>query len=575
MRLYLAFFLFLLLFLSLNIAFLDNLRNIWEINYPLVLLVINLDLLVLVLVFMVFFRKFLKTYLAGRKEPLRRKLSTSLMLYIITPLLFLNLITALILLQSTKSFISGQLKEVAKKSENLRTFLQEEERKRAELYRDFLRRLKAEGVELEGLRGVAGVERVEKDPNCKEKVEERVFILCLEGYSVRVEREVRTAGLVEDIENTARELRNMVKGRDIIGGIYVYFMVLAGFVSFLSAVWFGNLIARHISLPLEKLTQRSREIARGNFEVGVEVPQSGDEVQELARSFLRMKEELKSFYERLNRERELLLELFNALPVGIVFLSRDGDLFENKAYKELSKKASVRESSVELSLGRLVIYEDLESVILAERFKTWQMAVKRIAHEIKNPLTPISLNLERLVRSLERGQCETESIINSARLMLEELKRIKRIVDQFRSLSVEVEPQFKELEVEELIKQVARMYEGLQVSVEGRLRITGDDRLLRDMLFNLLNNSLEWGAKRVWFELGKDNMVYRDDGVGIEEGKEELIFLPYHSENPQGMGLGLAIVKHIAELHGWHVRAVPQKGGFYLVFEFRSRKGII
>ncbi|MEN3028051.1 MAG: ATP-binding protein [Aquificaceae bacterium] len=95
------------------------------------------------------------------------------------------------------------------------------------------------------------------------------------------------------------------------------------------------------------------------------------------------------------------------------------------------------------------------------------------------------------------------------------------------------------------------------------------------MLFNLFNNSLEWGARRVWFELGEDSMVYRDDGVGIEEGKEELIFLPYHSENPQGMGLGLAIVKHIAELHRWNVRALPQKGGFYLVFEFRSRKGII
>ncbi|MEN3028052.1 MAG: HAMP domain-containing protein [Aquificaceae bacterium] len=494
MRLYLAFFLFLLFFIFINIAFLDNLREIWEINYPLVLLVINLDLLVLVLVFMVFFRKFLKTYLAGRKEPLRRKLSTSLMLYIITPLLFLNLITALILLQSTKSFISGQLKEVAKKSENLQNFLQEEESKRVELYREFLKRLRAEGIELESLEGLAGVERVERDPDCREKVEERVFILCLEGYRVRVERGVRAVGLVEDIENTAKELRNLVKGRDIIGGLYVYFMVLAGFVSFLSAVWFGNLIARHISLPLEKLTQRSREIARGNFEVGVEVPQSGDEVQELAMSFLRMKEELKSFYERLNREKELLLELFNALPVGIVFLSREGNLFENRAYRELSKKASVRESSIELNLGRLVIYEDLEPAILAERFKTWQMAVKRIAHEIKNPLTPISLNLERLIRSVERGQCRAENILSSARLMLEELERIRRILDQFRSLSVEVEPIFKELELEELIKQVAKIYEGLQVKVqEGRLRIMENERRPEICFLTFLTTALSGG----------------------------------------------------------------------------------
>ena len=72
-------------------------------------------------------------------------------------------------------------------------------------------------------------------------------------------------------------------------------------------------------------------------------------------------------------------------------------------------------------------------------------------------------------------------------------------------------------------------------------------------------------------ELREDSMVYRDDGPGIEEGKEEVIFLPYHSENPKGMGLGLAVVKHIAELHGWRVKAMAQREGFYLLFELRPR----
>ena len=92
--------------------------------------------------------------------------------------------------------------------------------------------------------------------------------------------EYRAVGLLEDIKRISTELRNMVKARDIIGGIYVYFLVLAGFLSYLSAVWFGNIIARHISLPLEKLTQKAREIAKGNFDINVEVPQTGDEVQD-------------------------------------------------------------------------------------------------------------------------------------------------------------------------------------------------------------------------------------------------------------------------------------------------------
>ena len=235
------------------------------------------------------------------------------------------------------------------------------------------------------------------------------------------------------------------------------------------------------------------------------------------------------------------------------------------------KKASVRESTIELDIGRVIVYEDLETLILAERFKTWQMAVKRIAHEIKNPLTPISLNLERLLRSLERGQCDMERVAQMASIILEELERIKRTIDQFRSLSVEVEPNFRELELGDLIRQVASIYEDIKIEVEGSLKVIGDERLLRDMFFNLFNNSLEWGARNVWVELREDSMVYRDDGPGIEEGKEEVIFLPYHSENPKGMGLGLAVVKHIAELHGWRVKAMAQREGFYLLFELRPR----
>jgi len=570
LRLYVAFALFLLAFLLINIAFLDNLRKIWNISYPLVLLVINLDLLVLFIVFMIFFRKFIKAYLAGKRAQLRKKLSTSLMLYIITPLIFLNLATAIILLQSTKSFVSGQLKEVAKKSEGLSALIQEEELKKAQAYRDMFVLLKNNGL-VESFKGLKGVKGVIEDPNCKEAIGEDSISLCVDGYRLVLSREHRAVGLIEDIKRISTELRNMVKARDIIGGVYVYFLVLAGFVSFLSAVWFGNLIARHISLPLEKLTQKAREIAKGNFDINVEVPQTGDEVQELGMNFLTMKEELKKLYQRLNKEKEMLVQLFNALPVGIVFLSRDGERFQNRAYEELSKKASVRESTIELDIGRVIVYEDLETLILAERFKTWQMAVKRIAHEIKNPLTPISLNLERLIRSLERGQCDMEKVAQMASIILEELERIKRTIDQFRSLSVEVEPNFRELELGDLIRQVASIYEDIKIEVEGSLKVIGDERLLRDMFFNLFNNSLEWGARNVWVELREDSMVYRDDGPGIEEGKEEVIFLPYHSENPKGMGLGLAVVKHIAELHGWRVKAMAQREGFYLLFELRPR----
>ncbi|MFN3947401.1 MAG: ATP-binding protein [Aquificaceae bacterium] len=570
MKLYIAFALFLIFFIAINIAFLDNLRKIWNISYPLVLLVINLDLLVLVIVFIIFFRKFIKVYIAGKKEPLRKKLSTSLILYIITPLLFLNLATAIILLQSTKSFISGQLKEIAKRSEELSHIIQGEEKKRIQTYKEVLNLL-----EVDKFNDLKDVKGVFLDESCREGVEGNYLVLCVKGYKVFIEGRKDMLSYAEDIKRASTELRNMVKARDILGGIYLYFLVLIGFVSFLSTVWFGNLVARHISLPLERLSQKAKEISKGNFDLLVEVPQTGDEVQELAMSFLTMKEELKKLYNRLRREKEILSTLFEALPVGIVFLSKEGEVLHNKAYEELSKKANVRKISLELDIGQVTIYQDLEPIMLAERFKTWQMAVKRIAHEIKNPLTPIGLNLERLIRKVEKGDMDKEQVLQMASLILEELQRIRKTIDQFRSLSIEVEPQFRELSLAEVISHVAKIYTGIEISVQGDARIVGDERLLRDMFFNLFNNSLEWGADKVWLEIGEKRVVYKDNGLGIEKGKEELIFLPYHSENPKGMGLGLAIVKHIAELHGWQVRAIPHSGGFYMLLEFKDKKGSI
>ncbi len=570
MRLFVAFFLFLIVFVVINVAFLDNLRRIWSISYPFVLLVINLDLLILFTVFTIFFRKFIKTYLTGQKKPLRKKLSTSLILYISLPLLFLNLATAIILLQSTKTFISGQLKEVAKKSEELISSMQEKERQELKEKKELFKKLIESGREGE-LKSFKDIKEANKVEDCREELTEVYAVLCVEGYRILLERKREEALIIRDIRSASEELRSLVKARDIVGGIYVYFLVLAGFISFLSAVWLGNLFARHISLPLERLSQKAKEIAKGSFDVQVEVPKTGDEVEELAKSFSVMKEELKKLYERLSREKNMLLTLFEALPVGVLFKSIDGETFHNKAYMELSNKANVKVSTVKLPAGEVVIYEDLEPIILAERFKTWQMAVKRIAHEIKNPLTPISLNLERLLRWAEKSSLKAEDIRGAVEIMLEEVERIRRKIDQFRSLSIEIKPDFSRLDLGQLLRNIGRLYSQLEINVSGSLEVMGDERLLRDMFYNLLNNSLEWGAKRVWIELHKDRIVYKDDGTGIEEGKEELIFMPYHSENPKGMGLGLAIVKHISELHGWKVKAYPSKEGFHMEVELSPR----
>lgn len=585
MRLYIAFLVFFLLFLGINVALLDNLRKIWYVGFPLILLTINIDLLVLVIVFAIFFRKFIKAYLAGSKSKIRRKLSTATLLYVFIPILFLNFATSLVLIQSTKTLVSSQLKDVAVKSERLYQRLEKREDERINLYREFFLFLLRRGEDpTMYTRGLKEVKSITQDANCSEHMDNSSIVMCIGGYRVVLMRDRETLSSISYLYDVSRQLRNLVKSRDIISGIYVYFLVLITLVTLLASVWFGNLVARYISLPLERLSQRAKEISKGNFSVSVSIPATNDELQELSESFERMKEELRNMYSKLESEKRMLEELINVLPVGVVYVSKDGSLLVNDTFrnmfgvhvckeedlKGIEKKQSIREELIESADGKVFMYEDLEPVILSERFKTWQYAVKRIAHEIKNPLTPVSLNLERISRLIYTEPIDRSKIKESIDLMLGEIERIKNIVNQFRDLSIDREIKLHELSLRQLIEDVSKLYTELKVNVEGDKRVYADRSMLKDMFLNLFNNSLDWGAKSVSIKIDDSSLEYLDDGKGIEKGKEEIIFFPYHSDNPKGMGIGLAVVKHIAHVHGWNIKALSDKRGFYLIVEFKS-----
>ncbi|MCI4458403.1 MAG: HAMP domain-containing protein, partial [Thermocrinis sp.] len=558
-KLFFLFFLFFIFFVGINILFLDNLRKIWTVGFPLILLVINLDLLILVVVFSIFFRKFIKTYLQAQRGNLRRRLSNLLFLYMFLPILFLNLASSIVLLQSTKTFVSSQLKEVAQKTEELLQMANAYERDKLEEYRSFFYTIISKGEDpREFASALKGVKSVEKAP-CVEEERENAFILCVGDYRVEILKDQKLKNGINALYEVSTSLRNLVKSRDIIGGIYIYFLVLISLVALLASLWFGNLVARHISVPLEELSSKAREIAKGNFDVFVGVPNTEDEVSQLARSFSTMKEELRELYSRLEKEKETLRSLIESLPIGIRFVGKGGEVIENQAYREMSKEdPQVRKTEVQLPLGLLEIYEDLRPIITAERFRTWQDAVKRLAHEIKNPLTPISLHLERLQLLAQRDKLSKEEVINVCGLLLKEINRIKSAVNYFRDLSYQREIKVGGFELGDLIRELARLYPNLEVEVIGSSFVKADRSMIKECFFNLFNNSVEWGAKKVKVSLTEEGFIYEDDGKGIQEGEEELIFMPYKSSNPEGMGLGLAMVKHIFELHGWSIKVFPK-----------------
>ncbi len=586
MRLYVGFFLFFLAFVVLNVTFLDSLRKIWGKGFPLILFIINLDLLILIIVFAIFFRKFIKTYLFERKGKLRVKLSNALFFYVIVPIIFLNFAVALLLFQYTKTMLASPLKDVYIRAEQLFQKVSELEENKINTYRNFFSVVLLQGQNPEDYKELfKDIKSVNKVKSCKEETTQELFVLCVENYQLVISRDKETIRLLNTISSTAKHLRNIVKSRDFITGVHVYFIIFITFITFLAYIWFANLVARYISFPIEKLSQKAQEIARGNFDVSLGIPKRNDEIDLLTESFIKMKEDLKKLYQRLEKEKEILKKLIENLPVGIAYIQKTDPPIINEAFyqltdlknlgelekADLTKKSNLEVRKIQIGEGIAYVVYDIEPYILSERFKTWQEAVKRIAHEIKNPLTPISLNLERIIYLMQKEVVDKEKITESVQIMLREIERIKKLINQFRSLSTEGKPTFQRLSLRNLIEDLKKLYTVLNIDIQGDKIVNGDINLLKDMYMNLFNNSLEWGSTSVQIQIEEEKIIYKDNGKGIEKGMEEVIFSPYHSENPQGFGLGLSIVKHIANLHGWKLKAIPSEEGFIVIFNLSNQ----
>jgi len=279
-----------------------------------------------------------------------------------------------------------------------------------------------------------------------------------------------------------------------------------------------------------------------------------------------MKENLREMYEKLKRERDLLEKLLDALPLGILYVGRNG-VRTNRTFREMF---NLRIEHLRGSEGDLYLIEDISSIVLAERFKTWQDAVKRIAHEIKNPLTPIRLNLERLGRYAEKGQIDAEKFRDLVNLILKEIERISDLINQFRHLTPSRSLRLERFKLSDLVKDLRKLYSsaGVEIVLEGDRTVEGDLSLLKEMFYNLINNSIEWGATSITLRVDRNRLEYRDNGRGIREEELQNVFIPYYTSNPRGMGIGMAIVKKIVEDHGWRISAFPSREGAYFIIEF-------
>jgi len=235
--------------------------------------------------------------------------------------------------------------------------------------------------------------------------------------------------------------------------------------------------------------------------------------------------------------------------------------------------------------GTVLVVEDTTELLRAQRQLAWKEVAQRVAHEIKNPLTPIALSAERISRHLDRAQTDSPVVIRKcSEVILGCVGTLRTLVDQFSALAEFPAPQPRACNINQVAEEALALFAGRLdgITVECNLEpglphVLADPEAIRRALANLIDNAAEamqgsllrvLGVKSSLSEDGGSvEVVVSDTGHGLTEEIRERLFLPFHSTKQRGTGLGLSIAAKIVQEHGGSLRAEANspKGARFLL----------
>lgn len=316
---------------------------------------------------------------------------------------------------------------------------------------------------------------------------------------------------------TAQSYRQLAVQQDDLKASYFLIFLMLTLVILLTSSWVGLYLARRVTVPIQALAAATRRISMGDLEHPVEAS-ADDELGVLVASFNRMTAELKSNREELARTQQLA---------------------------------------------------------------AWREAAQRIAHEIKNPLTPIQLAAERLLARFRKGDGDLGPVLEeSVDTIRREVTTLKGLVDEFSRYARMPQPQPTEVELAPLIAETLQLYRNVKPGVEVTSAVSAevgkawiDAEQIRRAILNLVDNAIEAteapGSVRVSARRAEGLVLLEiaDTGRGIPAEAKEKLFLPYFSTKGRGTGLGLAIVHRIVTDHGGRISAFdnPPQGTVFRI----------
>jgi nitrogen fixation/metabolism regulation signal transduction histidine kinase len=413
----------------------------------------------------------------------------------------------------------------------------------------------------------------------------------------------------EAVEAAYRDYRELALSRQGLKRIYIVTLTLALSMALLVAIALAVLIANRLSEPLANLAQATQAVARGDFTRRAPVT-SRDELGVLTESFnsmTRQLDEARGVVEanRMAQEsaKARLENILANLSAGVLVFDRDLGLtisnhgarailgaelevfaadmrshFQNhgaQAWQEelelkgTGKTVLVRGTALaqDPEGGYVLVFDDITQLIQAQRATAWAEVARRLAHEIKNPLTPIQLSAERLEMKLtgKLGADDAEALARGTRTIVNQVAALKSMVDDFRDYARLPAPVFTSLDLNALVQEVLALYETSKVPIQRRLasglsEVRADSAQIRQVLHNLVQNAQDAIEHRksgeppaievITESVGdKVRLAVTDNGGGFPEEMMARIFEPYVTTKPRGTGLGLAIVKKIIDEH--------------------------
>ncbi len=405
--------------------------------------------------------------------------------------------------------------------------------------------------------------------------------------------------------------------------LYSMLMVLITLFVLFVATWLARILANRISTPIAAILEAAGEVRRGNLQHRVTV-RAEDELALLVTGFNQMTEALESSSIELDRRRRFTEAILESIPTGVISIGSDGsiqhinqalgkifpaeqagkatrleDLFSREDTTEIkylmkrarrtgvaSRQLELRTDSRKIHLavtvsaleskltsGFVVVLEDTSELLRAQKAAAWHEVARRVAHEIKNPLTPIALSAERIALQLDRLELPPGTariVYECAATITKSVESVKTLVDEFSQFARFPSAQPVRCDLNEVVAEALAVFHGrlegisIRTSYAQNLPAVNVDReQFQRVVVNLVDNAAEAMqdslVKTLYIATQPGvadtvEVVVADSGAGVSSDDKEKLFLPYFSTKNRGTGLGLAIVNHIVAEHNGTIR---------------------